>query len=160
MRRKTYSNLERICRVEVFPANSRKSIRRINTVWLSSRCSGCPESRERKDKQGTSTLHPQILSPVYLSNESSYINFENGVGFAARFSTIWLPSVSFSRAWERRAMLRNYGDWCSRNSKTSPPIFYPAYLNNEDICINSENGVRFAARFSTKRLPSVSFSRA
>jgi hypothetical protein len=71
---------------------------------------------EREDKQGTSKLHPPIFYAVYLINESIYNNPENGVGFAARLSTRWLPSVSFSRAWERRAMLHNYGDWCSRTT--------------------------------------------
>jgi hypothetical protein len=61
----------------------------------------------------TAKLDPPIFYPAYLSDEYICINFENGVRFAARFSTKWLPSVSFSRAWEPRAMLRNYGDWCS-----------------------------------------------
>jgi hypothetical protein len=154
-----------------------RSNRRIETVWLSSRCSGCAASRSAKTSKehqnftpqssishisatkavisilrtafdlqpnslqdsflqftfhargsvaqccatmgtgvrATSKLHPPIFYPTYLSNESGYIDSENGVGFAAKFFTRWYPSVHLSSAWERVAMLRNYGHWCSRN---------------------------------------------
>jgi hypothetical protein len=80
----------------------------VKTLWFSSRCSGCAASRNIK----TST---PLFLPIYLSHEISYIKSENGVGFAAEFSTQWLLSIYFSRAWERRVALRNHGDWCSCN---------------------------------------------
>jgi hypothetical protein len=38
------------------------------------------------------TLAP-IFHPTYRSNESSYIKSEDSVGFAANFSTKWLPLI-------------------------------------------------------------------
>jgi hypothetical protein len=56
---------------------------------------------ERKPKPGTSKLHALVVYPIYLYNDSSYIESENGVGFANEYSTTWLPSIFLSRAWER-----------------------------------------------------------
>jgi hypothetical protein len=67
------------------------------------------------ERKGTPKLHFLNSIPTYLSKKSSYIESENSVGFAAKFSTEWLPPVYVSRTNERSAASRNYGDWCSRN---------------------------------------------